>query len=150
MRLSTERIPDPLPLPQPYRLADFKESLLRSLVDTYFAAWSKDYYGEDDRADIADYFRQMQFDDLRLAQADNGNVVGYVAVSRTSKLGVIDEVAVHPAHRRKGLGESLVRTAIQSLRGPHNRSCRNGRKPGAPLVRATWLFCDQRESRTLH
>lgn len=36
-------------------------------------------------------------------------------LSRTADAGVIDEVAVHPAHRSKGLGAALVRFAIKSL-----------------------------------
>ena len=90
-------------------------SLLPSLLTTYYATWPSDYYRGDDTASIADIFRQARSDDLYLALAANGEVAGYVLASRTPELGVIDEVAVHPAHRRQGLGEALVLKAMQSL-----------------------------------
>lgn len=115
MRLGRANTPTPQ-LPRPYRLASFNESLLPSLLSTYYATWPTDYYGGDDTADIARIFRQASDDDLYLALAGNSDeVAGYVLASRTPELGVIDEVAVHPAHRRKGLGAALVLKAIQSL-----------------------------------
>ena len=102
-------------LPRSYRLASFNESLLPSLLTTYYATWPSDYYRGDDTASIADIFRQARSDDLYLALAGNGDVAGYVLASRTPELGVIDEVAVHPAHRGQGLGEALVLQAMQSL-----------------------------------
>ena len=116
MRLLTENIPELSALPQPYRLVDFNESLLPSLMSTYYAAWPKDYYEKEDAADIEDIFRRSEVDDLHLVVLNNGDVVGYILLSRTADAGVIDEVAVHPAHRSKGLGEALVRFAIKSLR----------------------------------
>ena len=114
MRLGHGDTPAPQ-LPRPYRLASFNERLLPSLLRTYYAAWPSDYYRGDDTAAIADIFRQASGDDLYLALTGNREVAGYVLTSRTPESGVIDEVAVHPSHRRRGLGEALVLTAIQSL-----------------------------------
>ena len=62
-----------------------------------------------------DSFRQATRDDLHLVVAHNGDVAGYVLTSRAPEGGVIEEVAVHPTHRRKGLGEALTLAAIRSL-----------------------------------
>ena len=102
-------------LPQSYRLIDYDESLLSALIATYYAAWPKDYYEGDETSDIAEIFRQANPSDLRLVISDAGEVVGYVLLSRTTEYGVIDEVAVHPAHRRRGLGEVLTQWAIRVL-----------------------------------
>ena len=114
MRLAAEPT-EPKALPQGYRFAHFNESLLPALLATYYAAWPEDYYAGDDIAGIAGSFRQAPGDDLHLVVADNGDVAGYVLTSRPPEGGVIDEVAVRPAHRRKGLGEALARAAIRSL-----------------------------------
>ena len=102
-------------IPSSYQVVDFNESLLPSLMAMYYAAWPTDYYHGEDRSEIAAIFRQSHVDDLRLAISDVGDVVGYVLTSRTTKLGAIDEVAVHPTERRKGLGRVLTDLAIQSL-----------------------------------
>ena len=115
MRLLPENAPELSALPQTYRLVDFNESLLPNLMSTYYAAWPKDYYENEDATEIEDIFRRSMVDDLHLAVSNNGDVVGYILLSRTADAGVIDEVAVHPAHRSKGLGEALVRFAIKSL-----------------------------------
>ena len=114
MRLAAE-IPVPKALPRGYRFAHFKESLLPSLLATYYAAWPGDYYAGDDTAETAGSFRQAHSDDLHLVVTDNGDVAGYVLTGRPPEGGVIDEVAVHPVHRRKGLGEALTLAAIASL-----------------------------------
>lgn len=115
MRLLTENTSELSGLPQSYSLVGFNESLLPNLMSTYYAAWPKDYYENEDAADIEDIFRRSEVDDLHLAVSNNGDVVGYILLSRTADAGVIDEVAVHPAHRSKGLGEALVRFAIKNL-----------------------------------
>ena len=107
--------PEPKALPRRYRFAHFNESLLPALLATYYAVWPADYYTGDDTTDIADSFRRANTDDLHLVVADNADVAGYVLTSRTPEAGVIDEVAVHPAHRRKRLGEALTLAAIRSL-----------------------------------
>ena len=98
-----------------YRFLDFEEKLLSSLMTTYYLAWPKDYYRNEDAEDIEGIFLQANRIDLRLVCTDIGDVVGYVLMSRTNAHGEIDEVAVHPAHRRKGLGEALTQWAIDSL-----------------------------------
>ena len=114
MRLAAET-PEPKALPRRYRFAHFNESLLSALLATYYAAWPEDYYRGEHTADIVDSFRQAHSDDLHLVVAHNGDVAGYVLTSRAPEGGVIEEVAVHPAHRRKGLGEALTLAAIRSL-----------------------------------
>lgn len=114
MRLEADT-PEPNALPHRYRLAPFNESLLPALLATYYAAWPKDYYEGEDPTEVADIFRQANSDDLHVLIADNGALPGYVLTSRTPDAGVIEEVAVHPAHRSKGLGEALTLAAMRSL-----------------------------------
>lgn len=117
MRLMSGNTPEVSGLPQCYRLVDFNESLLPALMSTYYAAWPKDYYANEDPEVIKNTFRETTANDLHLVVSNNGNVVGYILLSRTVDEGVIDEVAVHPDHRSKGVGEALVRFAIKSLGG---------------------------------
>ena len=107
------RLPPPA-LPPSYRRRNFDESLLPSLLATYYAAWPPDYPEGETPARLASTFRRAAAD-LHLVVADDGDVVGYVLTSRWPEYGEIDEVAVHPDHRRRGLGETLVLTAIESL-----------------------------------
>ena len=116
MRLLPEKNIRDRTLPPSYHMLDFKESRLSSLMATYFLAWPKDYYQNEDADEIAEIFLQASPNDLRLVSSKAGDVVGYVLLSRTNEHGVIDEVAVHPTHRRKGLGEVLTQWAIDSLR----------------------------------
>lgn len=115
MRLKTKNAPELSGLPESYRLVDFNESLLPALMSTYYAAWPKDYYENEDLGVIENTFRETTANNLHLVVSNNGNVVGYVLLSRTADEGVIDEVAVHPDHRSKGVGEALIRFAIKSL-----------------------------------
>lgn len=114
MRLPRHSRPPAPALPPPYRLRDFDESLLPSLLATYYAAWPRDYSEDETPAKLASTFRRAAAD-LHLALGDGGGVVGYVLTTRTQEYGAIDEVAVHPDHHRRGLGEVLVLTAIESL-----------------------------------
>ena len=98
-----------------FRIVPFDETLLTSLMDTYYAAWPKDYYLGEEEDEIADIFMQAHAEDLRLVLSDIGDVAGYILLDRTPELGVIDEVAVHPMYRRKGIAEALVHLAIDSL-----------------------------------
>lgn len=115
MRLLPELETKRRTIPPPYRLVEYNESLLSDLIATYYSSWPKDYYDGDDTSDIVEIFREANPSDLRLAVSDAGDVVGYVLVSRTTDHGVIDEVAVHPSHRRKGLGEALTQWAIRDF-----------------------------------
>ena len=115
MRLLPDSEAEQRLLPESFRLTPYDETLLPSLMATYFASWPKDYYQDDDSDSIASIFREAHDDDLRLLISGIGDVVGYVLLSRTTEFGVIDEVAVHPSHRRKGLGEALTQWAIRDL-----------------------------------
>ena len=101
--------------PKSFRLVPYDEKLLPSLMATYYAAWPKDYYENEDSSSITNIFREAHADDLRLMISGVGDVVGYVLLSRTTESGVIDEVAVHPSHRRRGFGEVLTQWAIRVL-----------------------------------
>ncbi len=102
-------------MPKSFRIVPFDETLLTSLMDTYYAAWPKDYYVGEEEDEIAAIFKQAHSDDLRLVLSDIGDVAGYILLDRTPELGVIDEVAVHPMYRRKGIAEALVNLAIDSM-----------------------------------
>ena len=115
MRLLPELETKHRKMPRSYRLVKYNESLLPDLIATYYATWPKDYYEGDDTSDIAEIFRQANPSDLRLVISDVGDVVGYVLLSRATEYGAIDEVAVHPSHRRIGLGEVLTQWAIRNL-----------------------------------
>ena len=115
MRLLAEKRLGNRTLPQSYRLLDYDETLLPSLMETYYAAWPKDYYLGEEEDDIVEIFSQAHAEDLRLVISDTNDVAGYILLDRTPELGVIDEVAVHPMHRRKGIAEALVNLAIDSL-----------------------------------
>lgn len=115
MRLRPDSASELPTFPRSYRLAAYDASLLSLLMATYYVAWPEDYFQNEDRSSIEDIFRDANSDDLRLVISDGGDVVGYVLLSRSTEHGEIDEVAVHPSHRRQGLGEALTRWAIQSL-----------------------------------
>ena len=115
MRLLKETDIRQVAIPNSYQFVHLNESLLPSLMTTYYAAWPRDYYEGEDHSEIVEIFRQAHPDDLRLITTNLGDVAGYVLSSRTSNLGEIDEVAVHPSHRRKGLGRALTESAIQNL-----------------------------------
>ena len=102
-------------MPKSFQLVAFDETLLSSLMETYYAAWPKDYYHGEEEEEIAGIFRQAHSEDLRLVISNMGDVAGYILLDRTPELGVIDEVAVHPMHRRKGIAEALINLAIDSL-----------------------------------
>ena len=104
-----------LALSKSFRLVAFDESLLTPLMETYYKAWLKDYYLGEEEDEIEDIFRTAHSDDLRLVVSETGEVVGYIQLSRTSDQGMIDEVAVHPMRRRKGIAGALVNLAIDNL-----------------------------------
>lgn len=45
-----------------------------------------------------------------------GDLVGAVVVTHDGRKGWINRLAVHPSHRRQGLGRALIRAAEASLR----------------------------------
>lgn len=98
-------------LVEPYQLVPFDRSRLSSLLGTYRAAWP------DEDVDAAQAGRSLlESDGLVLAEA-GGDVVGYAMwESARDDLGLIHEVAVHPDHRRRGIGSALTAEAVRQLR----------------------------------
>ena len=98
-------------LVEPYRLVPFDQSRLPSLLATYRAAWP------DEDVDAAQARRSLlESDGLVLAEAVE-DVVGYAMWEIVpSNLGLIHEVAVHPDHRRRGIGSALTAYAVRQLR----------------------------------
>ena len=105
------KAPETSVLPAPYRFADLAEVGLPALMATYVEAWPED---EVDEADAEESFRETE--GLVLA-CDEAHVAGYAMWERTEDgIGVIHEVAVHPAHRRLGIGAALTMFAVERLR----------------------------------
>lgn len=103
-------------LPAPYRFADLSEVGLGALMETYVQAWPED---DVDEADAEDSFRES--DGLVLA-CDAAQVAGYAMWERTEDgVGIIHEVAVHPAHRLLGVGTALTTFAVERLRSSTSR-----------------------------
>ena len=97
-------------LPGPYRFAEFDERQLGSLLATFFAAWPD----EGDAMEASRSFRES--DGLVLVQ-DVDDVVGYASWELLPNgCGMIHDVGVHPAHRRRGIGAAATAFAVQSLR----------------------------------
>ena len=99
-------------LVEPYRLAPFDQSRLPSLLATYRAAWP------DEDVDEVEAGRSLLASHgLVLAEAGR-DVVGYAMWEVAGdNLGLIHEVAVHPDHRRRGIGSALTAFAVHQLRG---------------------------------
>ena len=97
-------------LPGPYRFAEFDERHLGSLLATFFAAWPD----EDDAMEASRSFRES---DGLVVVRDVDAVVGYASWELLPNgCGVIHDVGVHPAHRRRGIGAAATAFAVQSLR----------------------------------
>ena len=62
-----------------------------------------------------DYDRVIRDADVRLAERD-GNIVGILVLDVTDEGFVIENVAVHPSERGKGLGRALLETADREAR----------------------------------
>ncbi|MDE0692491.1 MAG: N-acetyltransferase, partial [Gammaproteobacteria bacterium] len=98
-------------LPTPYRFADLAEVGLAALMATYVVAWPED---DVDEADAEESFRET---DGLVVACDAAHVAGYAMWERTEDgIGVIHEVAVHPNHRRLGIGAALTMFAVERLR----------------------------------
>ena len=98
------------PLGYPYRLVPFDQSRLPSLLATYRAAWP------DEGVDAVQARRSLlESEGLVLAEAGL-DVVGYAMWEVADNLGLIHEVAVHPDHRRRGIGSALTAFAVSQLR----------------------------------
>jgi ribosomal protein S18 acetylase RimI-like enzyme len=61
---------------------------------------------------------RMQPDGVFVAEDEDGAVIGYVTtrLDRTSGIGWIPNLAVDPAHQRRGLGRKLLERAVRFLR----------------------------------
>ena len=127
------------PLGEPYRLVPFDQSRLPSLLATYRAAWP-----EED-VDAAQTRRSLLGSDgLVLAEAGVA-VVGYAMWEIVynlvrvggAPLGLIHEVAVHPDHRRRGIGSALTAFAVSQLRQvPHIELLVVGENPAQAMYAA--------------
>lgn len=51
-----------------------------------------------------------------VAREENGNVVGYVGVWKSSGEGQITNLAVLPDHRRAGIGENLMKKVLEEAK----------------------------------
>ena len=108
--------PKPSALPGPYRFADLAEVGLAALMATYVVAWPED---DVDEADAEESFRET---DGLVVACDAAHVAGYATWERTEDgIGVIHEVAVHPARRRLGIGAALTVFAVERLRSATSR-----------------------------
>lgn len=63
--------------------------------------------------DLCDAQRQGR---LWVAQAGDGTVAGFALASRSGAQAFLDEMDVHPAHARRGIGRALVAAVVQWAR----------------------------------
>ncbi len=54
---------------------------------------------------------------------DNGRLVGTVLAGDDGRRGYLHHLAVHPDHRRRGLGQRLLAEAVVALRAATNKKC---------------------------
>ena len=59
---------------------------------------------------------------LWLVATENGEVVGYIGSQTVAPESDVMNVAVHPDHRRKGVGEALVLQLCRLLRSANNET----------------------------
>lgn len=112
MRWRGEHCPAPS-LPPPYRFAALRNDRLAALRDTYALAWP-----DDDEA-AAGHFESAEHVVLveGAARGSRVDVAGYALWEVFDDgTGVIHEVAVHPRHRRRGIGTALTAFAVRHLR----------------------------------
>ncbi len=58
-----------------------------------------------------------------LARGERGMVIGAVLCGHDGRRGYIHHLAVHPAHRRKGIGRDLVDKCLATLKDAGIRKC---------------------------
>ncbi len=76
----------------------------------------------DDRENILAYLDRnagLSF----LATDKRGAVIGAVLCGHDGRRGYVHHLAVHPAHRRKGIGRDLVEKCLATLKGAGMRKC---------------------------
>ena len=94
--------------------------------DDVMALWKKSegvgLSDADNREDILAYLDRnpgMSF----LARDRKGVVIGAVLCGHDGRRGYIHHLAVHPAHRRKGIGRDLVEKCLAALKDAGIRKC---------------------------
>ncbi len=94
-------------LPWPYRFAALRADRLAALRATYAMAWPDDEEAAPDHFESADHVVLVE---------DAADVAGYAMWEVLGDgTGVIHEVAVHPRHRRRGIGIALTAFALRHL-----------------------------------
>lgn len=69
---------------------------------------------DDSEAGIARFLNRNP--DTCFAAVTDGTMVGAILAGNDGRRGYIYHMAVHPDHRRKGIGEKLVQAAMDALR----------------------------------
>jgi ribosomal-protein-alanine N-acetyltransferase len=75
-----------------------------------------------------------RFPETFIVAEENGNVVGYImcrveaglsnfGLTGIVKKGHVVSVAVFPEHRRKGIGEALIKQAMEAMRAYNGKQC---------------------------
>jgi len=87
--------------------------------DTVYALWlSCEGMGlngtNDTREEIGKFLRRNP--DTCFVAEEDGTIVGCIMAGHDGRRGYIYHTAVHPAHRRKGMGGALVKATIDALR----------------------------------
>ncbi|MBA2308426.1 MAG: mycothiol synthase [Pseudonocardiales bacterium] len=85
-----------------------------------------------------------------LARDDAGTLVGFAHLDTTDRVaGAAGELAVHPAHRRQGIGSALVRGLLEHTAGGQLRLWAHGEHPGAVRMAQQLGFTKARQLRQL-
>ena len=71
---------------------------------------------------------------LWLVAVEDGDLIGYIGSQSVMGESDMMNVAVHPDHRRKGLGEMLVLAVCDALSGEHTRLALEVRSSNAPAI----------------
>lgn len=108
---------NPAILPEGYQFTTFGSSMLSSLLNTYFAAWPDEYYAGDSIESIAKSFSSQTAECLCLVTYRNQEIVAYSSSDLSKDVLELDEIAVHPRHQRRGIGEALMHRLFATAGG---------------------------------
>jgi len=120
MRFGSRGLPEPH-FAEGYRLRTTRpgdQGDAQRVADILNAAFNRDFHSAADYGSFASHapcFRQ----DLDLAaEAPDGTFAAYVGViyEETNRHGIFEPVCTHPAHRRKGLAQSLMFEGLRRLK----------------------------------